>query len=94
MAGEMVAFENGVKGIALNLEESSVGVMILGEYTGIEEGDTVTATGACSACRSARRWSAAWSTDWASRSTSKGRSRPTRPGRWNPRAGHRRPTAG
>jgi F-type H+-transporting ATPase subunit alpha len=45
MAGEMVAFENGVKGIALNLEESSVGVMILGEYTGIEEGDTVTATG-------------------------------------------------
>ncbi len=46
MAGEMVAFENGVKGIALNLEESSVGVMILGEYTGIEEGDTVTATGA------------------------------------------------
>jgi F-type H+-transporting ATPase subunit alpha len=45
MAGEMVQFENGVKGIALNLEESSVGVIILGEYTGIEEGDTVTATG-------------------------------------------------
>ncbi len=45
MAGEMVAFENGVKGMALNLEESSVGVMILGDYTGIEEGDTVTATG-------------------------------------------------
>jgi F-type H+-transporting ATPase subunit alpha len=45
MAGEMVTFENGVKGIALNLEESSVGVMILGEFTGIEEGDTVTATG-------------------------------------------------
>src|SRR5437868_8382098 len=45
MAGEMVAFENGVKGIALNLEESSVGVMILGDYTQIEEGDTVSATG-------------------------------------------------
>src|SRR6516165_9788787 len=45
MAGEMVAFENDVKGIALNLEESSVGVMILGDYTRIEEGDTVTATG-------------------------------------------------
>jgi F-type H+-transporting ATPase subunit alpha len=45
MAGEMVAFENGVKGMALNLEESSVGVMILGDYTQIEEGDTVTATG-------------------------------------------------
>jgi F-type H+/Na+-transporting ATPase subunit alpha len=45
MAGEMVAFENGVKGIALNLEESSVGVIVLGDYTTIEEGDTVTATG-------------------------------------------------
>ena len=46
MSGEMVSFENGVKGIALNLEESSVGVMVLGDYTRIEEGDTVTATGA------------------------------------------------
>jgi F-type H+-transporting ATPase subunit alpha len=45
MAGEMVTFENGVKGIALNLEESSVGVMVLGEYNQIEEGDTVSATG-------------------------------------------------
>jgi hypothetical protein len=46
MAGEMVTFENGVKGIALNLEESSVGVMVLGDYTQIEEGDSVSATGA------------------------------------------------
>jgi F-type H+-transporting ATPase subunit alpha len=45
MAGEMVAFESGVKGMALNLEESSVGVIILGDYTEVEEGDTVTATG-------------------------------------------------
>jgi len=45
MSGEMVRFENEVKGIALNLEESSVGVMVLGDYTRIEEGDTVTATG-------------------------------------------------
>jgi F-type H+-transporting ATPase subunit alpha len=45
MSGEMVSFESGVKGIALNLEESSVGVMVLGDYTRIEEGDTVTATG-------------------------------------------------
>jgi F-type H+-transporting ATPase subunit alpha len=45
MAGEMVTFQNGVKGIALNLEESSVGVMVLGDYTRIEEGDSVTATG-------------------------------------------------
>src|SRR3954452_5634867 len=45
MAGEMIAFKNGVKGIALNLEESSVGVIVLGDYKQIEEGDTVTATG-------------------------------------------------
>ncbi len=45
MAGEMVAFKNGVKGIALNLEEASVGVIVLGDYTQIEEGDEVTATG-------------------------------------------------
>src|SRR5580692_4292891 len=45
MTGEMVAFENGVKGLAFNLEETSVGVIILGEYTHIHEGETVTATG-------------------------------------------------
>src|SRR3954469_21278146 len=45
MTGEMVAFENGVRGLALNLEESSVGVIILGDYTSIHEGETVTATG-------------------------------------------------
>ncbi len=41
MAGEMVEFENGEKGMALNLEESSVGVVILGSGTGIKEGTSV-----------------------------------------------------
>src|SRR3954454_2864672 len=45
MTGEMVAFENGVKGMALNLEESSVGVIILGDYTTIHGGETVPGTG-------------------------------------------------
>ena len=45
MTGEMVTFQNGVKGLAFNLEETSVGVIILGEYTQIREGETVTATG-------------------------------------------------
>ncbi len=45
MNSEMVSFANGVKGLALNLEESSVGVIILGDYTDIQEGETVTATG-------------------------------------------------
>ncbi len=41
MANEMVEFENGVKGIALNLEENSVGVVILGSISGIVEGTSV-----------------------------------------------------
>ncbi|GBD20577.1 ATP synthase subunit alpha [bacterium HR28] len=45
MASELVEFENGVLGIAFNLQEDSVGVIILGDYTGIEEGDEVRATG-------------------------------------------------
>jgi F-type H+/Na+-transporting ATPase subunit alpha len=45
MTGEMVTFANGVRGLAFNLEESSVGVIILGDYTHIHEGETVTATG-------------------------------------------------
>ncbi len=45
MNGEMVTFQNGVRGLALNLEETSVGVIILGDFTAIHEGETVTATG-------------------------------------------------
>ncbi|CZE45767.1 F0F1 ATP synthase subunit alpha [Campylobacter geochelonis] len=41
MANEMVEFENGVEGIALNLEESTVGIVILGDTTGIVEGSSV-----------------------------------------------------
>lgn len=44
MTGEMVTFQNGVKGLAFNLEETSVGVIILGDYKQIHEGETVTAT--------------------------------------------------
>jgi len=45
MAGEMLEFPHGVIGIALNLEEESVGVVLLGEYTEIKEGDQVKRTG-------------------------------------------------
>src|SRR5919107_2412710 len=44
MAGEMLEFPHGVYGIALNLEEESVGAVLLGEYTEIKEGDTVKRT--------------------------------------------------
>src|SRR6266850_4196362 len=45
MASEMVEFENGAFGLALNLEEDSVGVVILGDYFDIREGQTVKRTG-------------------------------------------------
>ncbi len=45
MAGEMLEFPHGIYGIALNLEEDSVGVVLLGEYAEIREGDTVKRTG-------------------------------------------------
>src|SRR5260370_8223701 len=46
MAGEMVDFKRtGVKGLAFNLEENSVGVIILGDYLEIAEGDEVSTTG-------------------------------------------------
>jgi F-type H+-transporting ATPase subunit alpha len=45
MANELVEFPSGVLGIAFNLEADNVGVIILGEYTDIEEGDTVRGTG-------------------------------------------------
>jgi F-type H+-transporting ATPase subunit alpha len=44
-ASELVQFANGVMGLALNLEEDSVGIMVLGAYDGIKEGDEVRATG-------------------------------------------------
>lgn len=44
-AGELVEFSNGIKGIALNLEEDNVGIVIMGDTTLINEGDTVRRTG-------------------------------------------------
>jgi F-type H+-transporting ATPase subunit alpha len=44
-AQELVQFENGVMGIAFNLEEDNVGIIIMGEFSGIDEGMNVRATG-------------------------------------------------
>ncbi|MFH0831200.1 MAG: hypothetical protein V1895_04040, partial [Parcubacteria group bacterium] len=40
-SGEIVIFENSVAGLAINLEEDTLGVIILGEISGIAEGSTV-----------------------------------------------------
>ncbi len=45
MLNEMLDFGNGVVGLALNLEETEVGAIILGDYTGIKEGQEVKTTG-------------------------------------------------
>src|SRR5579884_95710 len=45
MAGELLEFPHGVMGLALNLEESQVGVVLLGDYTDIREGNQVKRTG-------------------------------------------------
>ncbi|MHB1628539.1 MAG: F0F1 ATP synthase subunit alpha [Bacilli bacterium] len=45
MAGELVEFSNGVSGLAFNLEEDNVGVIVLGAMQGIREGDEVKRTG-------------------------------------------------
>lgn len=45
MSGELLEFPNNIYGMVLNLEEDSVGAVILGDYIGIKEGDTVRRTG-------------------------------------------------
>jgi F-type H+/Na+-transporting ATPase subunit alpha len=55
MYAELLEFENGVMGIALNLEEESVGAVVLGDYIDIKEGDEVRSPAASSRCPSATR---------------------------------------
>src|SRR6478672_12445274 len=45
MLNEMLDFGHGITGLALNLDETEVGVIVLGDYTQLKEGDEVRATG-------------------------------------------------
>ena len=45
MAGELLEFEDGTEGIALNLEDDNVGAVLMGEALGVQEGSSVKATG-------------------------------------------------
>src|SRR6516225_2750454 len=45
MLNEMIDFGHGITGLALNLEETEVGAIILGDYTELREGDEVSTTG-------------------------------------------------
>src|SRR6204780_410503 len=45
MAGELIEFPHGVAGLAMNLDESEVGAVLLGDYTELKEGDQVKRSG-------------------------------------------------
>ena len=72
----MLDFGDGVTGLALNLEETEVGAIILGDYTQHQgrPGSPHHRQAAAGARRARGCW-AAWSTPWASRSMARGRSR-------------------
>ena len=74
MLNEMLDFGNGIIGLALNLEETEVGAIILGDYTKIEEGQEVRTTGKLLQVPVGKGCWGASSIPWASRSMAKGRS--------------------
>ena len=53
--GELIEFENGLQGIALNLEEDNVGAVLLGASNNIKEGDTVKRTGRIASLKLVRK---------------------------------------
>ena len=77
MAGELLELPNGVYGMAMNLEESNVGAVLLGNAETIKEGDVVKRTGRLMQVPVGKRSSAAWSTRWDSRLTAEAKSRLT-----------------
>ena len=62
MANELLRFEDGTLGLALNLDDREIGVVILGDFAGIEEGQPVRRTGEVLSVPSATATSAASST--------------------------------
>jgi F-type H+-transporting ATPase subunit alpha len=84
MSGELLEFEDGTVGIALNLEEDNVGAVLMGDGFGIKEGGTVKATGKIAQVPvgdSLSRQSLMLS---VVPSTGKGTSSPAKPVWWNP----------
>lgn len=89
MTQELLEFPGGVLGVALNLDEHSIGAVILGDFEKIKEGQQVKRTGEVLSVPVGDAFWAAWSTRSASPSTAGATSRPTpvarsrsRPRRW------------
>jgi F0F1-type ATP synthase alpha subunit len=78
MLNEMIEFSSGVVGLALNLEETEVGAIILGDTTRVMEGDEARTTGKLLQVPWVRRCSVAWLTRSASRSMARAQSVPKR----------------
>src|SRR5581483_586095 len=70
-ASELVEFSNGLQGVALNLEEDNVGVVIMGSDQGIKGGDKAARPGRTAWWPAGKRCSAASSIRWESRLTEK-----------------------
>ena len=84
MAGELLEFENGVMGLAMNLEEDNIGCVILGHFTDIHEGDQVKRTGRIMEVPVGDALAVLW-IRWAILWMAKGRLKPTNSALWNPR---------
>ena len=79
-ANELITFPSGVTGMALNLEEESVGAIILGAYNDIKEGDEVRSTGRIAEVPVGDALiGRVVNPPWVNRSTAGARSAPTRP---------------
>lgn len=75
MAGELVQFESGTYGMAQNLEENSVSIVLLGDDEGIKEGSTIKRTGKVVSVPVGEGMIGRVSTRWASPLTAKAPSR-------------------
>ena len=70
---ELLEFEDGTLGLALSLDEDTIGAVVLGEVDSLEEEQTVKATGRIQTIPVVTPCSAASSTPWVSRSTARAR---------------------
>ena len=85
MANELLTFEDGTAGLAMNLEERRIGVVVLGSFDGIDEGQVVRRTGEVLSVPVGDAYWAALSTRWAGPSTAWARSRPRGAAPWSSR---------
>lgn len=85
MSQELLEFEDGTIGIALNLEEDNVGAVLMGDGFGIQEGSTVKTTGQIAKFPLGMPWWAGWWIPSVVPSTVKAPSVPPLPVCWNPR---------